>query len=724
MSVATSSRYTNRYTKPTSRRSSALSKIAPILVTGFGFVSFAMVVPANTSAKTEARIFSQGLSIQIDRSSPAYAALEDTLEANTQNTVEQSPEIPVNVPARTIASGPAYTEQEPVALRIVREVRREESLLAQERSQRYANSRVLVSALSHALPKTVVNHPTQSISKKEAAALFALLAQGSKSARVPRHPSFVSMPRPSAPIVTAARVAFDKSLDRSTEGRAAQQAEPENPNTDVHQLVISGPVEFAGGIAITNSNDRVVIYRENDEEKMEPAQVWLRDAKYEIFVDQPVGRLVGELRSASGDLLGRGTFNLSTLPRLASNQYRIDKVALTIGPIPHGIIGNVATAPLASEANPKARVLPVKNAHVQLGQLPFDTVTKKDGTFKDDNLTEGSLVILHADRPGHWGSLGYSVAGWPTELPMFTDATVRAIMAAATGSDHENTRNTAIVWGRVTRSGLPVAGAKVDLMTSEARAVYFNENLLPDPALKTTSANGLYAFFPLEPGAHAVQAAEGHSITEPSLFPADQQTTTQVNLELSVTRSAKIRVYDAFKTDWPLSAEVITAGRKRGAFVPKSGETKVTFTGGNGVMFLDADAGSSYERVRVTALKSQTKIDFPMVQTLWISRIEGALRVNHDVRSGTVVGFIRGTSAYQVSLESGSLGPNTRIVYFDGHGEITGRSYGEAGGGFMILNVPQGFRTVLIQPAGANAKALATAVLIEDRVTNVINKTF
>jgi hypothetical protein len=297
-------------------------------------------------------------------------------------------------------------------------------------------------------------------------------------------------------------------------------------------------------------------------------------------------------------------------------------------------------------------------------------------------------------------------------------------MVAATGSDHENTRNASIVWGRITRGGAPVSGAKVDLMTSESQPVYFNKDLLPDSKLKATSENGLYAFFPLEPGAHAVQAAEGHNVTEPSLFPTDQETTTQVNLELNVTRSAKLRVYDAFKTDWPLSAEVISAGRKRGALVPRSGETKVTFTGGNGVMFLDADAGASYERVRITALKTQNKIDFPMVQSAWIDRLKGAQRVNQDPRSGTIVGFIRGPLAYQVSLESQSLGPNTRLVYFDARGEATGRTYGEAGGGFLILNAPQGFRTVLIQPAGANAKAVATAALVEDRVTNVISKTF
>jgi hypothetical protein len=112
-----------------------------------------------------------------------------------------------------------------------------------------------------------------------------------------------------------------------------------------------------------------------------------------------------------------------------------------------------------------------------------------------------------------------------------------------------------------------------------------------------------------------------------------------------------------------------------------------------------------------------------MVQTVWIDAMKGQMRVNSDPRTGTIIGFIRGTSAYQVSLENLSLGPNTKVVYFDARGELTQRNYGEAGGGFMIMNVPEGFRTVLVQPSGTT-KALASMVLVESRVTNVISKSF
>jgi hypothetical protein len=750
------------------RRARGFSKVLPILVTGLGFVAFAMVVPSNSSSKTEARIFTQGLAIQIDRSSPAYAALEDTLAADTQSDAEIAQAAETRMiamtPAKPLLSG--IFVREPIALKIIRDVRREESLLTQEREQRLENSRALIAALSSALPTvqstsrpstlagtsvstsdiaqveasggTVIsngqilntqniasvaipNPQTKTISRTDLAKFFAPMIapsvpgfQGLPPSPVSRHPSSAG---------TGTRVASFDNVNRATQVVQKDTPAPDNQNTGVHQVVISGHVEFTGGIAITNSNDRIVVYRELDEEKLEPAQVWPHDAKYEIFVDQPTGRLVGELHSMTGEIIGRGYFDLARLPKLETNAYRVDKISLMIGPIPQGISGSIVTAPLASDANPKARTAPVGSAHIQLGQLPFDTSSKKDGTFREVNLTEGSTVIAHADRPGHWGSIAFASAGTAVVIPMFSDATVRAIMTAATGSNHENERNTSLIWGRITRGGLPVANAHVDLMTSEISPVYFNKMMLPDSTLKATTENGLYAFFPIEPGSHAVQASDGHGVTEPSLFPTDLQTVTQVNLELNVTKAAKLRVYDAFKTDWPLAAEVISAGRKRGAMVPKSGEMKVTFTGGDGLLVLDADSGANYDRVRVMATKSEHKIDIPMVQTAWIDRIKGAMRVNADPHTGSIVGFIRGAPAYQVSLENESLGPNTKVLYFDARGELTAKNYGTAGGGFLMLNVPQGFRTVLVQPS-STSKALATAVLVEDSVTNVITKTF
>ena len=610
-SVNNSYRYSNR-SKNFSYRKSAFAKLAPVLATSLGFIAFTLLIPSNSHEKTEARIFTQGLSIHIDRTSPAYAALEDTLSADTQSATSISDDLE----AKTIERAPSarlvagVRQGEPVAIRIVRENRREKSLMAQERSQRIFATQALIQSIS----TPPIEHAVQKISAQDLASFFAPLIKAPAPQRWPAATVLASGGGGES------RVASSRVAKREVETNVRGLISDEKRNESIHQLIVSGPLQFTGGVAITSASDRVVVYREDDEERLEKGAVWLRDAKYEIFVNQPAGRLVGELQSSRGEILGRGYFDLATLPKIASNQPRVDKVSMLIGPAPRGISGRVSTAAIASQTNPKATVAPVPNARVQLGQLPYSTLSTRDGHFSEDTLIEGSTILAHTDRPGHWGTLAFANVGSEVELPMFTDQAMRTLMMAATGSDHASER-TAVVWGRVTRNGQPIAGAKVDLMTAtnhDQRQIYFNTMKLPDASLKETSANGLYALFPVEAGSHAVQASDGHSVTEPNVFPTDEQTVTVANLELAVTQRAKLRVFDAFKADWPLAAEIISSGRKHGAVVTSTGEINVSFTGGDGLLVLDSDAGPSYDRVREMAPKSQKKIDFPMVQSVWL----------------------------------------------------------------------------------------------------------
>ncbi|MEK7358623.1 MAG: hypothetical protein AAB250_19410, partial [Bdellovibrionota bacterium] len=492
----------------------------------------------------------------------------------------------------------------------------------------------------------------------------------------------------------------------------------ENPNAQVRQIVISGSLEITGGVAITSTNDRVVVYREDENEIMEPGAVWIREGRYEIFVESPVGQLVAELRAANGEVMGRGVFDLDDLPAIKPQQYRVESIALKLTPVPHGIIGRVITAKFG-----KTSVLPVMNTQVQLEQLPLNTLSRKDGTFDEKSVMEGSSVIVRAERPGHWGTLAFADAGVSGDIAIFSDSSMKILMEAAAPRDFESARTAGVVWGRVIRSGKPVASAKVDLMTTadEMRPVYFNSMNLPDATLTETTENGLYAFFPVSVGAHAVRATDPRGATEPILFPADAQTVSQVDLELSVDLKAKVRVFDAFRTDWPLSAEVVSAGRTSGTIVDRSGQTAIRFASGRGQLVLDADAGRTYERVRLMIPRDRRTIDFPMVQSVWLDTIRGNVRLDRTPNTGTIVGFIQGAPAYRVSLDEESLAQGTRIVYFDSRGIVTRNDFGENGGGFIVFNIPNGFRTVFVQPTGTT-KAFAASLLVDSQVTNVVTR--
>lgn len=755
------------------QRKSRWGSVAPFLATGCGFVAFALLVPSNPSQKSEARIFTQGLSIQIDRSSPAFAALEDSLAEDTHADLPDDSSRLVRPPAQvyaqlqseTLVSG--MTSAVPLAARIEKETKREEALIAQERAAKEEAAQRLVTAFGRSLPsdeiaeamssgatviangeiqkmpqaiQAPINHPTVVLSLRQlgvgsraelARSLMGPLAQAARSvdpvsnSRVARNDFDRPLRRDPFANPPAGRTVAGQTGDLLQKsfapeaGVATDETADENQNENIRQLVINGTLEFTGGVAITSSNDRVTIFREDEGEKLEPGAVWLRDARYEIFIDRPVGRLVAELRTISGDILGRGYYELDTLPKLESNRYRANGISVKIGPVPHGIIGRIASGSVAG-----SKSYSLANASVQLEQLPYSTVSAKDGKFAEQNLLEGSSIVTRAERSGSWGTLAFAQAGKNLDVSLFSDQAMRALISAGAPTDSAADRNSGFIWGKVTRAGSTVAGARVDLMTSEKKIkpIYFNKLGMPDPSLTATTANGLYAFFPVAPGAHAVQAADAHGLTEPSLFPIDVRTVTQVDMELKISQKAKVRVFDAFRADWPLAAEVSSAGRLRGAQIPRTGEMKVTFAGGKNLLVLDADAGSTYTKTRLSLSRDQRVIDFPMIQSLWLERLRGNTRISAEPGAGTVVGFVRGMSVYKVALDENSLSATTRIFYFDEKGNLTRNTYGESGGGFVMFNVPEGFRTVLLQPSGTT-KALATTVLVDSAVTNVLSKT-
>ena len=725
------------YSRPQSKQTSRLSAMAPFIATGLGLIAVVLLIPSSPNAKPDARIFSEGLAIQIDRTSPAFAALEDSISTDVGAASAQI--AGEDFDARNIAStndlSAGKESVEPLVKSIVLANSQDFAVAAQIAAETTRRDAALQAAAVSALqelmraPQLPVEHPVQKISLSDlkmnrdefAKSLVApIVTVGHKIQPPP------PLPTSKLALPTLAQLSPPRGPSSSHEGTRPQslvgdesiQSSIVHPNSHVQQIVIAGSIEFTGGVALTNSTDRVVVFREDESESLEPGAVWIREGRYEIFVDRPIGRLVAELRATNGEVLGRGIYELEKLPPIAPRQYRAEGVGLKIGPVPHGISGRIVTAAIGKVPTGAAM-----NTQVQLEQTPLHVVSGKEGKFEEPTLIEGSSVIIRADRPGHWGTLAFAQSGQARDITIFADSTMRSILQAAHPQNADVIRASAFVWGRVTRSGRPVAGARVEVMTSseEMKPIYFNALMIPDSRLTATTENGLYAFFPLSPGAHAVQAFDTSGMTEPMLFPADAHTVSQVDLELAIEHKARVRVFDAFKTDYPLSAEIVSAGRTSGKSIGRSGQSTVSFTGGIGQLVLDTDAGQNYDRVRLMVQKDRRTIDIPMIQSAWLDGIRGAQRISKEPGSGVIVGFVQGAEAYRVALDEESLKENTRIFYFDHRGQITKNDYGTSGGGFIIFNLAEGFRTVFLQPSGTT-KSFASSLLVDSKVTNVVTR--
>ena len=776
----------------------------------FFLVNEASSASANQTNGT--RVFTDGLNIELDRSSPAYAALEDTWMDSTEPAMSagEAAEFAAekNAPVQTLESG---APSEIVADRILNENHREQNLAVHEKAAREAQAQAIAIAATEAfksmadrfqkshfdipaaadkkeevkvvLPKqfadkpvpttglssgllsgqssgknqklAAIDHPTQTISLSDlhinrdelvAGLLMPLAQAGANREAPPSGRPFVIARHGAPPQVMSGKPAgirdarndesrinmrqqslaetrSDESTREPTEV-AADRVQKDGPS--YHQVFISGPLEFTGGLALSNAQDHLVIFRERDGEVLEAGNVWLREGKYEIFVEDTDGLLLAELRTTYGDILGRGSFDLANLPAQQPNVRRIDPVSLKIQPVPQGVVGTVLARRSNSANIFAAKSQLVKGASIAFKDLPLSADTRLTGRFDQPNLLEGSSVVIKANRMGYWGTMAFAKAGSETEVDLFPDQAGQMMHHLVLTSRSADKNLSAIIWGRVTKGGAPVAGATVDLMTStdNVKPVYFNSAMLPDLNLQVTTSNGLYAFYPVAPGAQAIQAHIGEITTEASIFPTEERTVSRIDLETSTDRSAKLKIFDAFRTDYPLSAKISDPSNTHQLMIGRSGELKLRYAGGSSPLVIDVDAGNGYKYTRLTTDRERRAIFVPMIQSTWLEQLKDHMKVNMVPDTGTIVGFVQGQQPYRAVLQGETQAirheDQQQVIYFDARGEATGKDFGEPGGGFVLTNVKQGFRTVTIQPSGTT-KVFASVMMVEARVTNVLS---
>lgn len=749
------------YRNKNKRRRSGLRRLRtfglPVFALSLAVVSLFLLndaISASATLTTGARVFTEGLNIELDRTSPAYAALEDAWADDGSVWSDESPLPPAN--ARLTVSENVVGES--VADKLMTENKREQALASQARAARESQ----VAALAHATADAIremasrigqaslpvrhtantdektkpIEHPTQTISLSDlkvsreelVGALLMPIVQARKDvptdrpvviARHNEEPVIVGSDPRKLSLVQKEKTPEDIAGLNALEVDAKKESEPL-----YRQVFISGPLEFVGGIAMSNSQDRVVVYRDVDGETHEAGAVWLREGRYEIFVEDSDGTLFAELQTPYGDILGRGTFDLATLPADLKEPRRIDPIPLKIKPVQQGLVGTV----LAHRSGAKAKSLAASGAVLQVRDLPNTVEADAKGKFQDRGFLEGSSVVVKASRMGYWGTMAYLTAGADSQIEVLPDQPNQVIQSLVTlsKSSSRDQRMAAIIWGRVTQNGQPVTGATVELMTSDelVQPVYFNSAMLPDPNLKVTSSNGLYAFYPVVPGAHAVQAHIATMTTEVAVFPADDHTVSRVDLEASVDRPAKLQVFDAFRTDQPLSAQVADPSRNKQFAIDQTGISKFKYSTGNGPLIFDVDSGHGYHVTRVMADRERRSIYAPMVQSSWLEQIRSNLKINRMPHTGTIIGFVQGSQPYQAVLPltektADGVPAPPKLIYFNNRGEPTGKNFGEPGGGFIAVNITEGFRTITIQPSGTT-KVYSSTVLVDPNVANVI----
>jgi hypothetical protein len=504
------------------------------------------------------------------------------------------------------------------------------------------------------------------------------------------------------------RANIDLSGNEQTILASLNAASPTNSETaggssNLNSLRVVGPLEITGGLAVTNEHHFEV--RRNDRGVYkELGKVDLMQGLYNIDVDDISGTVVARLVNKEGKILGEGSFRLGLATERRNNVVVGPKIKIA----PH----TDYSGSIASLYNAKAEDAAPSMTKVSFVQGASEMAVKKDGVFAMDNVVKRSSTVLRASAPNHMQTSAIIISGQEFKAQVFPTKMISAlqnIVFDQRSSSVSSTDNSQIIWGKVALDGKPVAGIEVfNENDPELTPVYFNSFMIPDPQLKTTSDNGLFAFVGANQGFQSIVATRAGAIFGYQNVVVEMATVAQADIESTIRKEAvAVSVYDAF-TGEPSSA----------ALDLQSLEEKTEVVGGAITLMLPPISRlgilraqpeiNEYVAAKYIYSDSDSYIHVPLVRWSWLNAVKSYLRLDDQNSVGTLVGFVPDED-FEVYLAGHDDFDRKNIVYFDMQGRILQTGKGASGGGFIIYNTPAGTQEVVV--LGEKSKKMYSKVV-------------
>jgi hypothetical protein len=468
--------------------------------------------------------------------------------------------------------------------------------------------------------------------------------------------------------------------------------------------LIKGTIEITGGLAVTNEH-HIEIRRSDEGVLKELGRVDLQTGNYFIDIEEMTGSILARLVDKDGKILGEGQFRLSRIPSQVGRT--IDGFPLRVEPQPSfsGVLTSAYNARPMEVAPPKTVVTLVKGAS--------ELAVKKDGIVSMDQVTKGSTSIMRTAAPNHFQTAALVVAGEEFKTQLYPESMIKAfedIVAQQRQMSFDGAPT--VIWGRATLDEKPQAGVTVEVESdSSLEAVYFNAFMIPDPNLKATSDNGLYAFVAAQPGFHSLLAKKGETIFGYQNVVVEDNSVAQGDIAASKRSDAlPIRVYDAFTGDSQPVSMTLQSLSDEVSIQKGKGTVTLPHVNRMGLMRVVPE-GADYVSAQYSYNDRDQFIHVPLVRWTWLNSIKSYLKIEDMASVGTVVGFVPDEN-FEVYLAGYDKFDSRFIVYFDMQGRILQNRKGIAGGGFIIYNVPDDVHEVVVM--GERTQKMSSRVIPVD----------
>ncbi len=451
---------------------------------------------------------------------------------------------------------------------------------------------------------------------------------------------------------------------------------------------IVGPIEITGGLAVTNEHH--IEIRRNDEGILkELGRVDLIQGTYNIDVEETTGSVVARLVNKDGKTLGEGSFRLNRVASNNTNYLQGPKLKVE----PHADFSGV----VASAYNPRPTDVAPAQTRVTFVKGVSDIPVKKDGLVAMDNVTKGSTTVMRVAAPKHLQTSQIIVSGQEFKTALYPSSMINAlqdIVAQQRAMSFEG--EPSIIWGKVALDGKTLAGIEVSVESNPSlQAVYFNSFMIPDPQLKTTSENGLFAFVDVNPGFHSLLATRSDSIFGYVNVVAEEGSVAVGDIDSTIkSEPVPLKVYDAFSGE--ARSATVTMQSLQDELNVENGTQSLMLPHLNrlGLMRVHPE-GANYIPARYLYNDSEEYIHVPLVQFSWLSAIKAFLKIDDSASGAIIVGFVPDED-FEVYIAGYDNFNQRNIVYFDMQGRVLQNRKGMGGGGFIIYNVPEDTHEIVV----------------------------
>lgn len=435
----------------------------------------------------------------------------------------------------------------------------------------------------------------------------------------------------------------------------------------VSDMEIRGEIQIQG-IEFGPSDRYIEVRRRHEGVDDEVGEVNIKDATYAIRLKNPTGRIIARVKDHEGRIWGEGSFHIS--------QVRAQE-GKTLGP---KLLLAPTTGWGGTVSSVYGRSLPKDARAFAAGNI--EATSEKDGSIEFQDIQKGSFAVLRAFAKDHPLSVALAVAGARPQLPIFSKSWVRSLKELV--SEQRNmslaSEEAPILWGKVVQDGQSVAGVSVEVESEPGlEAIYFNQLLLPDPSLRTTSSNGLYAFIGVRPGFHALKARRGDAYLAHHNTVVEEGAVSVTEIATGLrTEQSPIRVFDALSGE-SRTATVTHQGAE--ASMNVNGVARFTLPVLSRMSLTRVEPEAPYARALYLSNDKDGYVHLPLVREDWIHAVRTWTRIDEPSHTSVVIGFSPDED-FQVEPQL----EQQRIVYFDREGRPTNKDYGVAGGGFMLFS--------------------------------------